>query len=242
MRDGFLLDGEYRLARDAIEDVHEAVLTSLRDDVFLLAVTSDGHELRRRHQIVVPQIVMGGLVVPEILAGARIEGEEAVREEVRAVAIRSVEVIGGRAQREVGYAALFIDGDFAPGVGAADVFPGVWRPGVIAHLAGMRNGVELPDELAGDDVEGAEISRRRLVLFAGGGAEDEEILEDAARCAGLNLANGGGDAAETFAQVDRAVIAEGRDRSCRCGRRLRAACYRWSRGCGGRNGPCSPNS
>ena len=48
----------------------------------------------------------------------------------------------------------------------------------------MRDGVEDPDELAGEDVVGAEVAERGAVAFAGRGAEQDEILEDASGGAG----------------------------------------------------------
>ena len=183
-----LLDRPERLAGHAIEHVEEAGLGRLRDDVDALAVVLHGEQLRAGDEVVVPEVVMDGLEVPQALAGARVEREQAVAEQVRADAVGAVEIVGRRAGREVGDAALLVDGDLAPGVGAADVLPGVLRPGVVAELARMRNGVERPDQLAGEDVVRAEIAGRRSVAFAGRRAQDDQVLEDAPGRAGLNAA------------------------------------------------------
>ena len=53
-----------------------------------------------------------------------------------------------------------VAGDELPDVMAADVGPGVFRPGVIAEFAGVRNGVEGPTELAGAEIVSANISGR----------------------------------------------------------------------------------
>ena len=130
------------------------------------AVVADGRQLRRGRVVVVPQVVMHHLEMPQPLAGARVEREQRSAEQVRAEPIGAVVVVGRRPGREVGDAARRVDRDLAPGVGAADVLPRVLRPRVVAELARVRDGVELPDELAGDDVEGAQVAGRRQVVLA----------------------------------------------------------------------------
>ena len=120
-----LFDGPERLAGHAVEDVEQSELGGLRDDVDHLAVVLDGEELGRGGGVVVPEIVMDELVMPEALAGAEVEREDAVAEEIGAFAVAAVHVVSGRAEREIADAALLIDRDFAPGIDAADVRPGV---------------------------------------------------------------------------------------------------------------------
>ena len=207
-----LLDRPQRLAGDAIEHEQEAVLGGQRHGVDRLAVVLDGDQLRRRGEVVVPQVVVHDLEVPHALAGARVERDQRVRVEVAADAIGAVVVVGRRAGREVGDAAARVDRDLAPGVGAADVLPGVLRPRLVALLAGMRHRVERPHQLAGDDVVGAQRARRRQVAFAGRRAEQQQVLEDLARRARLHAADQRGVAADALAQVDEAVRAERQDR------------------------------
>src|SRR5205085_11369034 len=99
--DGALLDGPERLAGDAIEDVEQTELGGLRDDVDGFAIVLDSEELGRGSRIVVPKIVMDELIMPEALAGAEVEREQAIAEEVGAFAIAAVHVVGGGAEREV---------------------------------------------------------------------------------------------------------------------------------------------
>ena len=61
-----------------------------------------------------------------------------------------VEVVGGRPERNVDDAAPRVDGHLAPVVDAADVFPGILRPGVVAELTGPRHRVERPHQPASD--------------------------------------------------------------------------------------------
>ena len=98
--------------------------------------------------VVVPQVVMDVLEVPQPLARARIERQQAIGKEVRADAIGAVEVEGSRSGGEVGNRPLRIDRDLPPRVGAADVLPRVLGPRLVAELARVRDGVELPGELA----------------------------------------------------------------------------------------------
>src|SRR5205823_4503921 len=104
--------------------------------------------------------------------------------------------------------ALLVDRDFTPGVRAAGGLPGVLRPGLVPELAGARDGVEGPERLAGDHVEGAQIAGRRAVALAGRGAQDDRILPDVPGRAGLHAADRLRIAAQAFAQVHAAVVAE----------------------------------
>ena len=69
-RDGTFFDRPDGFAGDAIKDEHKAVLRRLRNGVDGFAVAADGDELRRGGGIVVPEIVMNELEMPEALAGA----------------------------------------------------------------------------------------------------------------------------------------------------------------------------
>ena len=133
----------------------------MSDCVDAAAVVPDGHQLRRRDVVEIPQIVMDRLEMPQPLARARVEREQAIGEEVRAVPIGAVEVVRRRAGRDVDDAPVLVDRHLTPVVRAADVLVGVFRPRLVAELSGLRNGVKLPDELARDDVVGADIAGGR---------------------------------------------------------------------------------
>src|SRR5207247_4518251 len=94
-----------------------------------------------------------------------------------------------------------------PEVHAADVGPRILGPSVVAELAGVRNRMERPHEFAGEHVERPQIAGGRAIALAGRGAEDDQILEDAAGRARLNAAG----ARDAVAQIDAAVLAEGVD-------------------------------
>src|SRR5262249_29168185 len=134
--DRALLDGPQRLAGHPVEDPHEALLAELRDRGDRLAAVPDGQQLPRGGIVVIPDIVVDHLEVPEAFAGPGIEGQQAIAKEIRAFAVDSVEVVLGTGGRRVDDAALLIDGELAPHIGAADALPRIFRPRVVAELAG----------------------------------------------------------------------------------------------------------
>ena len=77
LRDRALFDRPQRLAGQALEHVEESGLARLRDDVDASPLVSDGEELRRGGEVVVPEIVVHSLEVPLPRAGAGVEGDEA---------------------------------------------------------------------------------------------------------------------------------------------------------------------
>ena len=204
--------GHRGFARDAIEHVEEAGLAGVSDRVHAPAVVPHGHELRRGDVVEVPQVVMHRLEVPEPLAGARVEREEAVGEEILADAIRAVEVVVRRSGRDVDDAAFFVDRHRAPVVHAADVLVGLLRPRVVAELAGQRHRVELPLLLTRDDVVRADVARRVHEGFAGRRSQNHQVLPDLAGTVRLNSSRVLLGARQPVPQIDDAVLAEGQDR------------------------------
>src|SRR4030095_6334431 len=117
LRNGPLLDGPQRGAGRAIEHEDESVLRGLRHDVYVSAVVPNSEKLRRSRKIVVPEIVMNDLIVPESFARPRIERNQTVAEQVRAVAIASVEIVSGRSERDIRDAPPLVARQLAPVVG-----------------------------------------------------------------------------------------------------------------------------
>jgi hypothetical protein len=76
-RHGTLFDRPDRLSRDPIEDVEKAGLPRHGNHRNRLPVVTDGGQLRRRGVVVVPEIVMDVLEVPEAFSGPRIERQQA---------------------------------------------------------------------------------------------------------------------------------------------------------------------
>src|SRR5262245_55890664 len=98
---------------------------------------------------------MHGLKMPEILPGARIERQHAIRVQIVALAVSAVQLVLARSGGHVDDSPLYIDGDFSPHIDAAHVLVGVLWPGVVAELARSRNRMEHPSQLARDHVERA---------------------------------------------------------------------------------------
>src|SRR4051794_4937175 len=121
---------------------------------------------------------MDELVMPEPLAGPRIEREQTIAVKIRPLAIRAVQVVSRGSEREVRDPALFVDRNFAPRIHAARGLPGVLRPRFVTELAGMRDCVEGPDELPAQDVVRAQIAGRIAVAFTRRGAENDQVLEN----------------------------------------------------------------
>ncbi len=208
--------GQIGCAGHAIEDVQPPGLVGDDDDVAVPSLVTDGRELRRRAGIQIPEVVVHELEMPPALAAARVERDDGRAEEIGAVPIRAVEVIRRRSERDEDDAAANVDRRLTPVVDPADVFPGVFRPRVVAELAGARHRVERPDEFAGENVVGADVARRRHVVFPRRAPQDDQILEDASGRVRLDRSDRLRIAAiDPDAQVDDPVRAERHDRLSR---------------------------
>ena len=156
--------------------------------------------------------------MPDVGAGVGLQHQQAVRVEVVALAVAAPEVERRRSGRQEDQAALDVDGDAAPRVGAADALPGIGRPGLVARLARLRDGVERPGDRAGADVVGAHVARRRRArALADARALDQQVLVDRAGRVGDDVERLR-PVAEAGAQIDAALAAEALDRPA--GRRV----------------------
>ena len=166
MRHRTLLDGPQWLTCHPIEDVQETKLSGLRHHVHILSIVLDGEQFRRDRKIIIPQIVMDQLKVPQPLASARVQREQRIPEQVVALAIRAIKIVASGTQREVSDAALLVDGHLIPVVNAAHRFPGIRRPRVVSEFTGMRDHMERPHQLAGEDIVGVNVGGRGIVTVA----------------------------------------------------------------------------
>ena len=145
------LNRPQRLARYTIEHVEKPCLARLRDNVdrpARIAGMTYCQELGACRVVVVPDVVVHHLEMPQTFAGARVEREQTVAEEVCAGAIGAIEVVLGTAGRDIDDAACFVDRELRPRVGAADCLPCICWPRVVTELAGPRHGVKRPHESA----------------------------------------------------------------------------------------------
>src|ERR1019366_7495190 len=112
---------------------------------------------------------MDGLEVPQPFAGAGVESEQRIAEEILAMAIRSIEVVAGGSERNVSDAALLVERHLIPVVDAAGGLPRLRGPSLVAELAGVRNGVKHPRQFARAHVVGVDIGRRCVIRRAASG-------------------------------------------------------------------------
>ena len=206
--DRALFDRPHRLAGLAIEHEHEALLGRLRDRRDLLAVDGDVDQDRRARDVVVPDRMVDELEVPDALAGLQIDGDEALGEQVVAGPMAAEVVAGRDLDRQVRDAELLVDGDLRPHAGVAGVLPRLLEPRVVAELAGLRNGVEDPQPLAGARVVAADVAlgvlhaaRRRAGAMRG--ADDDDVLGDDRRAVPGDLALDRIDAPDRCPSSDR---------------------------------------
>ena len=123
LRHGPLLDRPHGRARRAIEHEQEAVLRDLRERFDRPAVDRDVDQDRRGRQVVVEQIVMHGLEVPDALAGLRIQRDDRAAVQVVAEAMAAVHVVRDARRRHVDETELLVGAERRPDVAGAAVAP-----------------------------------------------------------------------------------------------------------------------
>ena len=116
--------------------------------------------------------------MPDALTRRGPEGNQGIGEEVVAVAVGSVEVEGGRSRGDEDQSPLLIHTHTRPTVGGSRVFPRLLRPGFVTRFSRMGNRVKRPAKLAGPDIVGAHVSRRRRQALTHDAALNQEIPVD----------------------------------------------------------------
>ena len=125
------------------------------------AVALEGHEHGRRGEVVVPEIVVDGLEVPDAPSARGVERDHRIAEQIRARAVAAVEVGARRGDGQEQPAAREVGGDRRPHVRGARE-SGVAFPGLATDLALVRNRVERPAQRARAHVERAHVAGRRV--------------------------------------------------------------------------------
>src|SRR5690242_8076172 len=116
--------------------------------------------------------MMDRLEVPLHFSGHCIDGHDRIAEEIRARTISAPIVAGGRTERHVQCAGLFVEREIpAPDVCSRSIFPAVVQPRFVARLAWSRHGMELPELGAGLCIVGTRVAGiAALRNLADGGA------------------------------------------------------------------------
>src|SRR5215469_13565234 len=179
-----------RLASHAVENEQEALLRSLCDRIDCRTVPVDRHQLRSRCGVVVPEVMMHKLKVPQIFACSHVQRDEAIRKEILPLAICAIKVVGRSARGGVQDASFLIHRELAPDVRSSDIGPGIGRLSFITPFSGVRHGVEDPSKTARAHIVGTNISRGRSILLACSRANNKEILENTTWGEGLDKVNG----------------------------------------------------
>src|ERR1051326_6391557 len=130
--------------------------------------------------------MMRSLIVPKVFSSTRIKRENAIRKQIRPMTVCAIEIIGGRAQREISDPALFIHRDFSPVVRSPNIFPGIFGPGVIAKLTRKRDRVKNPRHFSCDYVVGTQVARWRFIFFSRRGSHKNKIFENSSGRPGLD--------------------------------------------------------
>ena len=106
---------------------------------------------------------MDDLKVPDALAGLRVQGDQTLSKESVAGPLASVKIVGGRAEGQIDVAERVVRAHHRPDVCGTRRFPGFLLPRLVAELALGRDGAELPQLLAGADIEAAHVAGWHLL-------------------------------------------------------------------------------
>src|SRR5262249_60642540 len=141
----------------AVENVHPARMASFGNTLARLAIDDRVEKHHRARGIVVPDVVVHLLEVPDVLAGLGLQGHHRGAEQVIALAHRPVMIWSTVACREVDQPEFRIEGWCVPDRRpATHRMVSAGRPGITAELAGLRQGIRPPQEGAGRGIQGGE--------------------------------------------------------------------------------------
>ena len=186
-----LLDWKERLAGLAVEDEDEPHLGCLGDGGNFPPVASHGDQGRLRRNVVVPDVVVHDLEVPDYLAARGAQRDDRVRVAIVSAPLAAVEVRAGASGRNEDEAALRIGRQDRPGVGGAATVRAVAGPGGARRIvAPARNRVPRPAQGAGARVERAHDAACVVgaLVVADRRTDDDEVPDDRGRARHLVVA------------------------------------------------------
>ena len=154
-------------------------------------------------------VMFNALEMPDATACAGVQRNHAIGEKIVADTISAIEIKRSRASGAEHHAEFRVDAQAGPRIRAAGDLVRLRRPGVVAELAGMRDGVKNPAPLLSDVVtsnarmspgEPGRVSGTVLPMI-------QQVFEDLAGTAGAD-GHVFGRAIEPFPKIDAAVVAE----------------------------------
>src|SRR6185312_8004 len=155
LRDRAFLDREDRLAGGAVEQEQHAVGAHRGDGLVSLPVLAGRIvEHHRRAEVLLPDVVVDDLIVPARLAGLDLERDDAVGVEIVAAPELTTPLRDGVADAEIDQPQRRIDRAVDPDAATALLVDVVaLGPAFVAGFARARDGIELPQLLAGLGVQ-----------------------------------------------------------------------------------------
>ena len=172
-----------RFARVPVVRIHPRLFRDLEEARNAPAIDVHVEQHRRGWRVVVPDVVLDELLVPDAFARLHVQRDDAGAEQVVAGAEAAEVVDGGAVGRHVDEAALRIRRHRRPRRHVAGPLPRVVFPRVVAKLTRPRNHVELPQELpglrvVGQDVPGHVFDAGLVVTLFGRVADDQHVVDD----------------------------------------------------------------
>ncbi len=155
--------------------------------------------------------MMDTLKMPDSLARLRVQGNQAIGEEIVAQAIGAVEIKCGGACWNIDNPALRVERHPRPIVGGTAGLPRVLGPSVVAKFTGMRDGVKRPAQFAGANVVRANVAGRRGESLWIAATDNQQILVNNGWTGQDDGLGGGRLTAKIFAKVDATVFCKRRN-------------------------------
>ena len=200
---GLFLNRPERNAGHAIKDKHQSVFGALRDSVDLPAVVFNGQENRRTGQILIQQIMVDDLVMPEAFAGVGIKGNQGVGKQIHPMTFSTIEIRLSRLGGDVNDAALLVERLTRPWHEAGGSFVGILRPGLVTHLTWSWDEMKDPSQLSSPHIKGTDSARSAEA------ADDQEIFMNHTRSVQANV--GQAPCIKSGTKMNGTVLAEGTD-------------------------------
>src|SRR5712692_5014631 len=122
--------------------------------------------------------MMHALEMPDSPSGLRVQSKQGIGKQIVTHAVGAIKVEDRRSRGHIYNASLGVERHSGPTVGSAGLSPGIFRPGFVSRLAGMRNGIASPAKRSRSNIKRATIPGRRRVGLRIAAADDNQILVD----------------------------------------------------------------